>query len=218
MLTVPDDLDELSRIALSDQKTFVAAATASDQRSWLYYFPFLYGFAQGATQTLLWEVFDGAICLYYLRLREEVLYLDLFLPPYPFSPKALKHAQGRLREFNERKTTRIMWVDDAQKGAVGECGFDFRAVEAEYIYDSEPIREANGPEFYRLRRNLSKARRIPTLENSRVPRKRHRALSRTPQVLAPPPAERPRHRGLGFHLHAQLRRGCPFLRRRHHQG
>ena len=164
MLTVPDDLDELSRISLSDQKTFVGAATASDQRSWLYYFPFLYGFAQGATQTLLWEVFDGAICLYYLRLREEVLYLDLFLPPYPFSAKALKHAQGRLRAFNERKTTRIMWVDDAQKDAVGECGFDFRAVEAEYIYDSEPIRAANGPEFYRLRRNLSKARRIPALD------------------------------------------------------
>jgi hypothetical protein len=164
MLTVPDELDELGRISLGDQKAFVDAATASDQRSWLYYFPFLYGFAQGATQTLLWEVFDGAICLYYLRLREEVLYLDLFLPPYPFSGKALKHAQARLRDFNERRTTRIMWVDDAQKDVVGDWGFDFREVEAEYIYDSEPIRAASGPEFYRLRRNLSKARRIPSLE------------------------------------------------------
>lgn len=164
MITVPDELGELHRISFKDQTSFVSAVKESNQKSWLYYFPFLYGFAQGVTQTLLWEVYDGAICLYYLRLREEVYYLDLFLPPFPFSADALRHAQDRLKSFNEQNKTRIMWVDDVHKEQLGKQGFEFREVEAEYIYDSESVRAAAGPQFHRLRRNLSKTRRIADLQ------------------------------------------------------
>lgn len=164
MLAIPDELVGLRRISLRDQSTFVSAVSESNQKSWLYFFPFLYGFAQGATQTLLWETWEGSVCLYFLRQREAGYRLDLYVPPFPFSRQALKHALARIVSFNRRQSCRITWVEECQKERVAQAGFSLDPIEEEYIYNSEFLRSTTGPRFQRLRRNLNKARRLEGMQ------------------------------------------------------
>jgi hypothetical protein len=164
MLVIPSELVGLRPISLRDQSTFVSAVWESNQKSWLYFFPFLYGFSQAATQTLLWETWENSVCLYFLRQREAGYRLDLYLPPFPFSRHALEHALARIASFNGRQSCRITWVEECQKERVAEAGFNLELIEEEYIYDSEFLRSTTGSRFQRLRRNLSKARRLDGLQ------------------------------------------------------
>src|SRR5262245_42643118 len=112
MMPTPLELRELNRLTLQDQAAFVAAATASHQKSWLYFFPFLYLFAGSSKRTLFWERRDGAICLYYLWQDEEGPRLDLYFPPFPFSIEALRFALERVKSFNRGRSSHIIWVDE----------------------------------------------------------------------------------------------------------
>lgn len=161
MLDIPEQLAALRRLAIEDQARIVGAATAAGLSAWRSYFPYLYGFAQGGSRTLLWEAEDDAVCLYILRLRQEVLRLDLYLPPFPFSARALRRAQGRVNEFNRSSSCEIVWLEEAQRPVIESMGFHTEFRESEYLYDSQQVRSLDGPPFARLRRNISKARRIP---------------------------------------------------------
>jgi hypothetical protein len=164
MLTIPRELAGLRRISLSDQDVFVAAAEEEGQKSWLYYFPFLYGFSLAESQTLLWEIFEGSICVYFLRVSDTSSRLSLYLPPFPFNARALAHALRRISDYNEDHSAKITWVEEGQAKIIRQTGFELEPVEEEYIYDAEAINLKAGPYFYRLRRNLSKASRIEGLQ------------------------------------------------------
>lgn len=164
MLDSPKELADLKPIRIEDQSTFVTAANEDDRTSWLYFFPFLHGFASGSTQTLLWEKVNGALCLYYLKERESDHRLHLYLPPFPYSPEALKHGLQRSKDFNRTRSARIMWVEENQKDLIAGQGFDTEVVEQEYIYDSELVRRREGSRFERLRRKVNQVNRIEGLE------------------------------------------------------
>jgi hypothetical protein len=163
MLAVPRELAGLKSVSLTDQDTFVSAAEQSDQKSWLYYFPFLYGFSQGVTQTLLWEAYEGSICLYYLKRGENGFRLHPYLPPFPFCPKAVKHALARTSDYNGSRSSKIIWLDESQRALLAGMGFDFELIEEEYIYDSELVRSRQGSNFARLRHKVNQACRIEGL-------------------------------------------------------
>jgi len=164
MLTIPDDLRELSRLTLEDQAIFVPAVTESGQKSWLYFFPFLYSFSLSTSQTLLWERHGAAICLYVLRLRDDRLRLEVYLPPFPFDGDALRWALERANSFNRSRSSRVIWMDQHHSALLEREGLEVKAIEEEFVYDGEQVRSARGKDFERLRRKLNQTRRIPGLQ------------------------------------------------------
>ena len=160
MLDIPEQLAALRRLAIKDQARIVGAASAAELSAWRSYFPYLYGYARGGSRTLLWEIEDDAVCLYILRPRNGMLRLDLYLAPFPFSARALRHAQDRANDFNRSSSCEIVWVEEAQRPAIESLGFRTQLRESEYIYDARQVRSMDGPSFARLRRNVGKAQRI----------------------------------------------------------
>lgn len=164
MIPVPDRLSDLKRVSFRDQDMVVAMASETGQIGWLYYFPFLALFARGTAQTLLWEIHDGALCLYRLRHDDGAVRLRLYLPPFPHSDAALIHAVERVRSFTGRPLVRLEWTDGRHKDWVRAMGFETKPIEEEFIYASAPVAAAAGKDFERLRKEMNKARRIPGLE------------------------------------------------------
>ena len=163
-IKIPKKLQDLNLVELADQFRFLEAAEAGNQTSWLYFFPFLYCFAKGRTQTLLWEQIDNSICLYLLREIEGGFKLWLYLPPFPFSLTALKTAEDRLRQFNSDNSCNLLWLEETQYSDFSELGYDIRFVEDEYIYDTQLVVGSSGKQFDRLRQKVNRTSRLPNIE------------------------------------------------------
>ncbi len=153
-------LTGLSHIAISDQHTFVSALRSGNQKTSLYYFPFLHSFARAPRQPLLWEKVGDSVCVFMLANMHKSPSLRLYLPPFPFSAKALKWAEQRQQTFNGTNTCAIVWVDQPAGAELMEQGYRLDYRESEYIYGGDLVRAANGSKFSRLRRNLSRVRNL----------------------------------------------------------
>lgn len=153
----------LSHIAMADQEIFVSALNRGNQKTSLYFFPFLHSFARAPSQPLLWEKVGGSICVYMLTNMHKVPNLRLYLPPFPFNVEALKSAEDRQRSFNGTTKCIIVWADQPAGPELMECGYRLAYRESEYIYDGDLVRAADGSEFSRLRRNLSRVRKLEGL-------------------------------------------------------
>jgi hypothetical protein len=152
---------ELRPINLSDEACFRAAIEVEQPQSWLYYFPFIYCFAQRKELTLLWEMVDSSICLYMLKTSKSVKQLSLFVPPFPFGPVALDTARRRIAKYNGNDNCRIVWAEERYEEMLQAGGFELRLREEEFIYDTQRVISAEGKEFGRLRQHLNRTRRLP---------------------------------------------------------
>lgn len=153
----------LSHITMADQVIFAAALQQCKQNCSFYFFPFLYSFARTPNRPLLWEKAGDSICVYMLRTRKNVTRLRLYLPPFPFDREALKLAEERQRKFNGDRQCTISWVDQSAGPCLMQHGYRLAYQEDEYIYDGDLASAAEGPNFSRLRRNLSRVRKLPGL-------------------------------------------------------
>lgn len=156
-------LDGLAHIAMVDQEIFISALRKCSQKCSYYYFPFLHSFARARNQPLLWEKVNGSICVYILNYTEKGPNLRLYLPPFPFTRDALMWAEDRQRNFNGTLQCIIVWADQTVGPELMEQGYrlDFR--DTEYIYDGDLVRSTDGSNFSRLRRNLSRVRKLDGL-------------------------------------------------------
>ena len=155
---------KLQQLELADEPRFREAIESERPQSWLYYFPFLYSFAQGSERTLLWEEVNSSICLYFLKSTKAGKQLALFLPPFPYNPKALEVARRRLTEYNKKNGCRVVWAEERYKGLLQDEGFELRHREDEFVYDTENVVAARGKEFGRLRQHLNRAQRLQGLK------------------------------------------------------
>jgi hypothetical protein len=153
-------LSGLSHIAMADQATFVSALAQCSQKCSFYFFPFLHSFARAPNQPLLWEKVKGSICVYILRNMDKGPNLRLYLPPFPFNSDALKWAEDRQRNFNGTTKSIVVWADQSVGPELMELGYRLDYRESEYIYDGDLVRAADGSNFSRLRRNLSRVRKL----------------------------------------------------------
>ncbi len=163
-IKIPNKLQDLNLVRLADQSRFLEAAEAGKQTSWLYFFPFLYCFSKGRTQTLLWEQIDNSICLYLLRQIEGGMKLWLYLPPFPFSLTALKRAEDRLQQFNSDNSCNLLWLEEAQRSDFEKLDYRIRFVEDEYIYATQLVVASAGKQFDRLRKKSNRISRLPNIE------------------------------------------------------
>lgn len=168
LLGVVDDqlaarLAGLSHIAIADQEIFVSALSQCHKITYLHFFPFLHSFARAPNQPLLWEKAGGSICVYMLTNVQKIPNLRLYLPPFPFNGDALKQAEDRQRNFNGTDRCIIVWADQATGPELMERGYRLAYRESEYVYDGDLVRAANGSNFSRLRKNLSRVNRLEAL-------------------------------------------------------
>jgi len=154
---------DLRPIDLADEACFREAIEIERPQSWIYYFPFLYCFAQRKEMTLLWEKVNSSICLYMLKTSKGERRLSLFLPPFPFDQAVLETARRRISEFNGDSGCRIVWAEEKYDETLRVHGFDLKLREEEYIYDTHKVNTTNGSEFRRLRQLLGRCQRLPGL-------------------------------------------------------
>jgi hypothetical protein len=94
------DLPDLASIEPEDADTFLTAAENAHVKSAFAYFPRLHFYGQSKAHMLRWERYGGSILVYRIRPRKTGLRMELYVPPFPFDPAALRHALQRMRDFN----------------------------------------------------------------------------------------------------------------------
>lgn len=150
---------DLAPIGIGDADTFLSAADEARVKAWLYYFPLLHFYGQFRAHLLFWERYAGSLLIYQIRRREERSRMDLYLPPFPFDPAALKHAQQRMREFNDGQPGRIVWVQESDALPVARAGFEVFFKEEEFIFDRAAVMGLEGSGFKKLRQKIASALR-----------------------------------------------------------
>jgi hypothetical protein len=153
------DLSNLAPVEIRDADIFLAAAEEARVKAWLYYFPLLYFYGQFRAHALRWERYDGSVLIYQILRREGRLRMDLYLPPFPFDPAALKQAQQRMREFNDGQPGRIVWVQEKDALPVARAGFEVFFKEEEFIFDRAAVMALEGSGFKKLRQKIASALR-----------------------------------------------------------
>ena len=156
--------NELRPIELTDEACFREAIETERPQSWIYYFPFLYCFAQRKEMTLLWEKVNASICLYMLKTSKGEQRLSLFVPPFPLDLAALQAARQRIAEYNGDSSCRIVWAEEKYDDVLRTQGFDLKPREDEYVYDTLKVNATIGSEFRRLRQLLGRCQRLPGLQ------------------------------------------------------
>jgi len=104
-----------------------------------------------------WERHPGSI-LVYLVSRRKVggLHMNLYLPPFPFDPAALRHARQRMRDFNGDRSGRILVVQKGEALRIAREGLTIHFNSEEFIFDRAAVMVLVGPGFAALRRELSR--------------------------------------------------------------
>jgi hypothetical protein len=158
------ELADLASIEAEDADAFLAAAEQARVKSWFYYFPRLHFYGQSRAHMLRWERHAGSILVYQTRRREGGWQMNLYLPPIPFDPAALRHAVQRMRDFNGNRPGRIIFVQESDALLVAREGFEISFKEDEYIFDRAAVMALEGAGFRRLRQDLSHALRAGLVE------------------------------------------------------
>jgi hypothetical protein len=157
-------LENLAPVEIENAEVFLSAAERGRVNAWLYYFPLLYFYGQYRAHLLRWESYGGSILVYQIRRQEGRSRMDLYLPPFPFDPGALRHARKRMREFNGDRAARIIWVQESDALPVARAGFGVFFREEEFIFDRSAIMGLEGSGFKKLRQKLSSALRHGSVE------------------------------------------------------
>ena len=148
-------LTNLAPVGIEDAEVFLAAAERARVKAWLYYFPLLYLHGQFRAHMLRWERYAGSILVYQIRRKQGRSRLDLYLPPFPFDPAALRHALQRMQDFNGDRSSRIVWVQESDALPVARAGFEIFFKEEEFIFDRAAVMSLEGAGFKKLRQELS---------------------------------------------------------------
>jgi hypothetical protein len=152
-------LESLATVEIGDAEIFLSAAEEARVKAWLYYFPLLHFYGQFRAHMLLWERYAGSLLVYQIRRREGRSRMDLYLPPFPFDPAALRYAQQRIRDFNGDRLGRIVWVQERDALPVARAGFEVFYREEEFIFDRAAVMALEGSSFKKLRNKISGALR-----------------------------------------------------------
>ncbi len=153
----PDDaLAGLRRFAATDNDRVASAVAAAGVTGWSYYFPYLHFFSQlSGRERLLFEEAAGALLVYRVKRDGARASLSLLVPPFPFVPAALDHANARMAAANADGRQRIARVPEELAAAVARHGFTLRFNADEYVYDANQVRALEGAGYASLRRKLS---------------------------------------------------------------
>jgi hypothetical protein len=157
------ELADLASIEAGDADTFLAAAEHARVKAGCYYFPRLH-FWKTSTRMLRWERHAGSILVYQVRQRKGGSRMDLYFPPLPFDPAALQHALQRMRDFNNDRSGRIVFVQESDALRIAREGFAISYRREEYIFNRAAVMALEGAGFSKLRKELSAALRQGLVE------------------------------------------------------
>jgi hypothetical protein len=151
------ELADLASVEAKDSDAFLAAAEHARVKSWFYYFPRLHFYGQSRGHRLHWERHAGSILVYQVSRPKAGLQMNLYHPPFPFDPAALRHALQRMRDFNGDRSGRILFVQESEAPRIAREGLKISFKREEFILDRAAVMALEGPGFYRLRQELKSA-------------------------------------------------------------
>jgi len=157
-------LADLAPIGVEDAHTIRAAAEDARVKSIVYYAPHLHFAEQSKTRRLRWERHGGSILVYQIRRDKAGSRMNLYFPPLPFDPAALRHAVQRMHDFNGDRSGRITFVEEGQVLQLAREGFALSLKWEEFIYDHKAVLALEGSGFKGLRQELSRALRVGQVE------------------------------------------------------
>jgi hypothetical protein len=157
------ELADLASVEAKDADAFLAAAEHARVKAAFYYFPRLQFYGEKAHR-LRWERHAGSILVYQVRRREVGSRMNLYFPPLPFDPAALRHALQRMRDFNGNRSGRIIFVQEGDALRVAREGLEISHKWEEFIFDRAAVMAREGSGFKRLRQELSSALRQGLVE------------------------------------------------------
>jgi hypothetical protein len=164
------ELADLASIEARDADAFLAAAEHERIKSAFCYFPSLYFEGWSRTYRLCWERHAGSILVYVIRRPRDHsgakmnAQMSLYFPPFPFDPAALRHALQRMRDFNGKRSGKIVFVQEAQALRIAREGFGISFKWEEFIFDRAAVMALEGSGFRKLRQEMSRALRQGIVE------------------------------------------------------
>jgi hypothetical protein len=151
------ELADLTPVEPEDADVFLAAAENARVKSWFYYFPRLHFYGRFRAHMLRWERQAGSVLVYQVRRRKVGSRMNLYLPPFPFDPAALRHALQRMRDFNGDRSGRILFVQEDEALPIAREGLQIFFKMEEFIFDRAAVMSLEGSGFRSLRQELSRA-------------------------------------------------------------
>lgn len=158
------DVADLAPVEVKDADTFLAAAEHARIKVASYYFPHLHFSEWAKTRMLRWERHGGSILVYQINRQKPEARMNLYFPPLPFDPAALRHGLRRMRDFNGDRPGRIVFVPERDALPVAREGLTISLKWDEYIYDRAAVMALDGAGFKKLRQELSGALRLGQVE------------------------------------------------------
>lgn len=133
---------------------------SAGKSAWCYYAPFLCCFSLAPAREVFVAEHDGALWLPVRRVdRSGRARFDLVAPPIPLSAEPLVAALNEMREINEGRYPRILWLDETDRLRLPPDRLEVRLKSREYLYDPTKVAAAAGRPYRDLRKRISRFRR-----------------------------------------------------------
>lgn len=145
---------EIEPIAIKHTGCLRKAFSKAKKRAWCYYVPFLCCYNLPPRREVFILERDQIIFLLVRRQTPKGYQTDLLIPPVPFSLPEFDCLLEDLKNVNENRLVRILWVDEEDVRMIGETQFTFRLKDREYLYDPTLVAAASGRPFRDLRKRL----------------------------------------------------------------
>lgn len=149
---------------IEDHETLSRLYDDHDRRCWYLYPAYLSLTALRPDVEIVADSHAGSVILFRRAGRSGRTELELYTPPLPCTPEALNYAIRRVQDENGHAKVRIRYVERGDMPAIARAGFSLRARDEESIIDADRVRALDGPEFSRVRREISKASAQPELQ------------------------------------------------------
>ena len=132
---------------------------------WAFSVPFMLAVDRSSKRTsLLWQEVEGSISIFVLREGERPR-LDLYAPPFPANPEALRRSLEIANRHNRDHSAKIYWIDEKDAAMVAaQPGLQVRRKLQEYLYCPDDFAQLSGTRFCDFRRNLRLAKTLSGLE------------------------------------------------------
>lgn len=142
-------------IGIGHAQILRTAFKRANKKAWCYFPPFLCAFSLPPNRIIRVLERDG--CIFLLVERPDGV--DFLCPPVPFDAHVFDEMINALVAFNGERSTRVLWVDEADAALMDASRFDLSEKDAEYVYDPARVAKAEGSDFRDLRKRVTRFER-----------------------------------------------------------
>ena len=155
----------LKVLTVEDRTRYRAAIEESAPMGWGYYFAHLLVQNKPGQSTMLIGEDRDSLCVFRWKMKKGEPHLDLYLPPIPFDPDALRRCLERANDFNLDRSAEVVRVDSKEAAALEKEGdLRVRPRREQYLFAPKQYQRLAGNNFSTIRRNVVSVERLKSVE------------------------------------------------------